>query len=200
LANLSAISYKLEQYTWEKRSLRKRAEKHFQAIQLAAHNNLTPQVYTHLIELKKRHDEDCTIKVIKTARSKGLHKVKKCKVVYYAPEDQPIIVKTSSMFGGIYWFSLPINRVEEAIPLEALTALSLLKNSNIILQDLRVGYLIPELSNPYIKKAINSVKRSFAEFKNFIHEISQNSSNYKDPILIGRVGIFGGYIHIAHWL
>jgi hypothetical protein len=200
LANLSAISYKLGQYNWERRSLRKRAEEHFKAIQLAAFNNITPQAYTHLIELVKSYDADCTEKVIKIARSKGLYKVKKCKVVYYAPEDQPIIVKTSSMFGGIYWFSLPINSVEEAIPLEALAALSLLRNLNIFLQDQRVGYLIPELSNPYIKKAINSVKRNFAEFKNFISEVSQNSSNYKDPILIGRVGIFGGYIQIAHWL
>jgi len=189
-----------DRYNWEKQSLRRKAEQHFIAIQHAAYNNLTPQIYTHLIELKKHHDEDCTIKVIKIARSKGLRKVKKCKVVNYAPEDQPIIVRTPNLLGGHFWFCLPINKVEEAIPLEALTALSLLKNLNIILQDLRVGYLIPELSNPYIKKAVNSVKRSFAEFKSFISEISQNSSNYKDPILIGRVGRFGGYIQIAHWL
>lgn len=200
LVNLSAISYKLEQYNWEKEYLKRQAEEHFKAIQLSAYNNLTPQIYTHLIELKKRHDEDCTIKVIKIAHSRGLHKVKKCKVVYYAPEGQPIIVRTPNLLGGYFWFCLAINRVEEPIPLEALAALSLLKNLNIILQDLRVGYLIPELSNPYIKKAINSVKRSYAEFKSFIHEISQNSSNYKDPIILGRVGRFGGYIQIAHWL
>ena len=126
LVNLSAISYKLENYKWEKQSLKRKAEQHFEAIQLAAYNNLTAQIYTHLIELKKHYDADCTEKVIKIARNKGLRKVKRCKVVSYAAENQPIIVKTSSMFGGIYWFSLPINRVEEAIPLEALSALSLL--------------------------------------------------------------------------
>jgi hypothetical protein len=201
LANLSAISNKLENYKWQRQSLRRKAEEHFKAIQLAAFNNITPQVYTHLIELVKSYDADCTEKVIKIARSKGLRKVKRCKVIYYvAEENQPIIVRTPNLLGGYFWFCLAINRVEEAIPLEALSALSLLRNLNIFLQDQRVGYLIPELSNPYIKKAINSIKRSFAEFKNFIHEISQNSSNYKDPILIGRVGTFGNYIQIAHWL
>ena len=200
LANLSAISYKLENYKWEGQSLKRKAEEHFKAIQLAAHNNLTPQVYTHLIELVKNYDADCTEKVIKIARSKGLHKVKKCKVVYYASEDQPILVKTASIFGGHYWLCLPINKVQEAIPLEALKSLTLLKNINIFLQDLRIGYIIPELSNPYLKRALNSIKRSYAEFKDFMREISKNASSNKDPILLGRVGRFGSYIQIARWI